>query len=369
MADAEAFTIGIEEEFQLVDPDTRELCPQADRVMPEAKAEVGDEVTNELYLSQIEIGTPVCKTLADVRGHLVYLRKTVSTAAGHNGSRLAAAGTHPFSHWGEQPLTPKERYQHLSDEYQQLIREQLIFGCHVHVGIADPDAAVRVMNRLRPWIPPLIALAANSPFWLGTDTGYASYRTELFSRFPTSGLPIPLASRAEFDKLVADLIAADMIEDGTKIYWDIRPSAKVPTIEFRAADVCLTIDEAVMNAGLCRGLARACHAADAAGGPIDHARPELLQAAKWHACRYGLTGVLCHPQTGKAVPAADAVHAVLDFLRPTLTEHGEWDEVSGLVRKTLERGNGADRQRAVFARTGRLEDVVDCVLGETTAGM
>ncbi len=369
MADAEPLTIGVEEEFQIVNPDSRELRPRAGRILPDARAAVGDEVTNELYLSQIEIGTPVCRTLADVRAELVRLRREVAAAAAHNGSRIAAAGTHPFSHWGDQPLTPKPRYRGLAADYQQLAREQVIFGCHVHVGVADLEAAVRVMNRVRPWLPPLVALAANSPFWLGDDTGYASYLTELFGRFPTTGIPLPFAGRAEYDRLVADLVAAGVIEDASKIYWDVRPSSHVETLEFRAADVCQTVDEAVMVAGLCRGLVRACLDADARGEPTALPRPELLRAAKWQASRYGLDGDLIDPRDGRPRPAAEVVDALLGFVRPALEGRGEWDEVSAEVRRTLARGNGAARQRAAFARSGRFEGVVDLIAAETVAGL
>lgn len=369
MSEPVSFTIGVEEEFQIVNPETRQLRQRANRILPEAQAAVGDKVTNELYLSQIEIGTPVCRTLADVRAELVRLRREVAVAAEHNASRIAAAGTHPFSHWEDQAITPKPRYWGLAADFKQLAREQVIFGCHVHVGIADREAAIRVMNRARPWVAPLIALAANSPFWLGLDTGYASYRTELFGRFPMTGIPLPFADRAEFDRLIADLVAAGMIEDGSKIYWDVRPSSHVETLEFRAADVCMTVDEAVMVAGLCRGLARACHAAEVRGERAEHPRQELLRAAKWHASRYGLGGDLIDPRTGRAAPAATVVDGLLAFLRPTLEAHGEWEEVSGLVRQTLSRGNGASRQRAVHERTGRFEDVVDLIVRETTEGL
>jgi carboxylate-amine ligase len=362
------FTIGVEEEYQIVDPTSRHLRPRAGRILPDAQKAVGEEVTNELYLSQIEIGTPVCRTLAEVRAELVRLRRELIEASGRNGSRLAAAGTHPFSRWENQALTPKPRYVGIADDYQQLAREQIIFGCHVHIGFPDREAAVQVMNRTRPWLAPLIALAANSPFWQGVDTGYASYRTELFQRFPTTGTPGVFASRAEYDDLVNALVSAGMIEDGSKIYWDVRPSSHVETLEFRVADVCMRIDEAVMVAGLCRALARACHDAHRRGAPIEHARPELLRAAKWHASRYGLEGSLIDVLARRAAPAAQVVEGLLGFVRPALEEHGEWEEVSGLVRRTLRHGNGARRQREALARAGKLEDVVDLIVAETSIG-
>ena len=296
MPPVEDFTIGVEEEYQILHPETRELRQRAGRILPEAQRRVGDEVTNELYLSQIEIGTPVCRTLADVRAELVRLRRAVIAAAGRDGSRIAAAGTHPFSHWGDQALTPKPRYFGIAEDFQQLAREQIIFGCHVHVGLADREAAIGVMNRVRPWLAPLLALSASSPFWLGLDTGFASYRSELFARFPMTGTPYSFASRAEYDDLIGVLAAVEVIDDSSKIYWDVRPSSHVETLEFRVADVCPTIDEAVMIAGLCRALARTCYEQYSRGEPVVSIRPELLRAAKFRASRFGLEGELIDVQ-------------------------------------------------------------------------
>ncbi len=368
MIDADDFTIGVEEEYQIIHPETRALRQHAREIMPEAFAEVGEEVTNELYLSQIEIGTPVCRTLADVRSHLVRLRRAVIAAAARDGSRIAAAGTHPFSHWDAQSLTPKPRYFGLADNFRQLAREQIIFGCHVHIGISDREAAIRVMNRSRPWLPALLALSGNSPFWLGIDTGFSSYRSELFARFPMTGIPHEFASRAEYDELVATLAATGVIDDGSHIYWDARPSSHVETLEFRVADVCTTIDEAVMIAGLCRALARTCYAEHERGKPMPRIRPELLRAAKFRAARNGLRGDLINVLGQRSEPAGEAVEAFLEFLRPALESAGEWDEVTSRVFETLARGNGADRQRAAYARGGRFEDVVDLILEDTSRG-
>jgi carboxylate-amine ligase len=368
-ATADDFTIGVEEEYQIINPETRALRPRAARVLPNAQEDLGEEVTNEFYLSQIEIGTPVCHTLAEVRAELVRLRRGVVEAAQRDGSRIAAAGTHPFSHWEGQPVTPKQRYLDLQDNFQQLAREQIIFGCHVHIGIADRDEAVAAMSRCRPWIAPVIALAASSPFWLGAETGYASYRTQLFTRWPMAGLPNVFASRADYDELVASLVAAGMISDASKIYWDARVSSHAETLEFRMADVCPTIDETVMVAGLCRAVARTCLEEHRNGTPLDAPRPELLQAARWHASRFGLDGDLIDVYARKSVPARVLIEGMLAFLRPALDAHDDWDVVSGLVRKTLEHGNSARRQLWAFAQSGRMEDVVDLILNETMQGL
>jgi carboxylate-amine ligase len=364
----EEFTVGVEEEYQIVHPATRALRSRAQRILTKAQAAVGNEVQPELYLSQIEIGTPICRTLTDVRGELMRLRREVITAAEREGSRIAAAGTHPFSHWDEQKLTPKDRYVGIAKDYKQLAREQLIYGCHVHVGIRDRERAIEVMNRARPWLAVLLALSANSPFWLGVDTGYESFRTEIWRRWPMAGTPQVFASRAEYDRLVATLVATGSVSDATKIYWDVRPSARFETLEFRVTDVCLTVDEAVMTAGLARALARSCYEDAERGVEIQHARPEILRAAKWRAARYGLSSDLIDPQEGRAAPAREMVEKFLAYLRASLEEHGEWEEISSLVRETLDKGTGAARQRAAYERSGNLEGVVDFIVEETAMG-
>jgi carboxylate-amine ligase len=363
------FTLGVEEEYQIVHPDTRELRQRAGRILPCARETLGDEVINELYLSQIEIGTPVCRSLGEVRSQLIRLRRALIAAANRDGSSIAAAGTHPFSHWDRQQLTPKPRYFGLAEDFQQLAREQIIYGCHVHVGIADREEAIGVMNRSRPWLAPLLALSANSPFWLGHDTGFSSYRTELFGRFPMTGTPLPFASRAEYDELIAGLVTTGIIDDDSKIYWDVRPSHHFETLEFRVADVCMTIDEAVMIAGLCRGVAKTCLDAHRRGDSIEPVRPELLRAAKFHASRYGLDGDLIDVRARRSAPAATLVNALLTFLKPALMEMGDWEEVSTRVDQTLGQGNGARRQRDAYARAGRFEDVVDLIVEETGRGL
>lgn len=365
MTQGEEFTVGVEEEYQIVDAETRELRPRALRILPGAQAAVGEQVTPEMYLSQIEIGTPVCRTLGEVRAELTRLRREVNAAAGREGSRIAAAGTHPFSHWEDQEITPRRRYKGIAEEYEQLAREHLIYGCHVHVGVKDREAAIRVMNRARLWLAPLLALAANSPFWLGLETGYASYRTEIWRRWPMAGTPQELESRSEYDALVETLVATGSVADATKIYWDLRPSARFETLEFRVTDVCLTVDEAVMIAGLSRALTRTCYGEVVRGEMPPRVRPELLRAAKWRAARYGLDADLIDVEEGKSVPAHELVERLLARLRNALEEDGAWEEVGELVRATLKRGNGAARQRAAYARAGSFEDVVDFIVSET----
>jgi carboxylate-amine ligase len=362
-------TVGVEEEFLIVDAGSRAARPFQDRILASARQALGDSVESELQLSQLETGTPVCRDLAEVRRELVRLREGVMAAAEEQGCRIAAAGTHPFSHWREgDTITPKAPYLALARDYQQLAREQLVCGCHVHVGFGDPEEAIEVLNRVGPWLSPIVALAVNSPFWLGVDTGYGSFRTEVWRRWPISGLPHAFASRADYDALVEQLLATGSVDDPARIYWDVRPSSRFATLEFRATDVCPTVDEAVMVTGLVRGLARTFQAEALDDRPVPPARPELVRAALWRAARYGLDADLVDVTTARAVPALELVESLLAFVRPALADWGEWDEVSTLVKETAARGTGAARQRQAFARSGRLEDVVDLVVAETVRG-
>ncbi len=367
-ARTDGLTLGVEEEYQIVDLKTRGLVPAAREILPAAQQSLGGEAQHELLLSQIETATPVCHTLAKVRARVARERRAMIAAAACDGCGIAAAGTHPFARWEEQEITPKSRYQGLERDYAQLAREHLICGCHVHIGYDDRDAALAVLNGVRLWLAPLLALSASSPFFAGVDTGYASFRTEVWSRWPMAGPPAFFASRNEYDGLVRDLVATGSVEDATNIYWDVRLPEKSPTIEVRVADVCATIDEAVMIAGLTRGLVWTCDEAASRGDPVEAVRPEILRAAHWRAARYGLEGDLVDVAAKRSVPARDAVGALLRFVRPALEELGDWDEVSTLVDDTVGGGASAARQRAAYRRAGRLEDVVDLVVEETARG-
>lgn len=322
----------------------------------------------ELRASQIEAVTPVCRTLAEVRAELLRLRRGVIAAAEQEHCRIVAASTHPFSYWQEQPITPDERYGRLVESYKQLTYEQLAFGFHVHVGLDDREAALGVMNHLRVWLSPLLALSANSPFWLGEDTGYASYRTQVWGRLPAAGPPAPFASLAEHDALIEALVQTGGVLDSASVYWDVRLPEKLETVEIRVADVPSTVDGAVMLAGLARALVRVCHERVGREKPYPEVRPELLRIAHWRASRYGLDGELVDAEARRAVPAREMMNKMLAFARPALEEHGDYEEVYSLVEETLEDGNGARRQREAYERKGRLEDVVDLLVEETALG-
>ena len=313
------FTIGVEEEFCIVDAGTGELRPVGEQVLPLAKEALEGQVEAELNRSQIETGTRVCTTLAEVRADLDRLRRLLREALGQAGCSVVSAGTHPTASPEDSSINPsKARYRRLEREYQAVAREQLVNGCHVHVGIPDRDLAIDVLNRTRPLLPTVVALAANSPFWAGADSGYASYRSEVWTRWPLTGMPAPLASRAEFDGLVSALQAVEALPDATFLYWDVRPSARYETLEFRAADACLTVDDAVLVTGLWRALARTCAAEATAEVAPPQLRGELLQAARWRAARYGVEGTLVDLGEGRTAPAREVVDGLLLHLRPAL---------------------------------------------------
>ncbi len=364
---ADDFTIGVEEEFQIVEPTSRDLDPSVDEILAEARRRTAPEqVSHELQQTQIEIGTPICRGLDEVRAELRRLRSEVATAATGRGLAIAAAGTHPFVKPDEERFTDKDAYLALADRYAHLASEQKVFGCHVHVGIADRELAIATMNHIRPWLATMLALSASSPFWAGLDTRYASYRTEVFGRWPTAGPPELFSSAAEFDDVVAQLLGTGSIDAPARIYWDVRPSAKFATLELRVADVCTSLDDAVMIAGLAGGLVRHGAALAAAGRPPDAVRPEVLRAARWQAARYGISGDLVDVGALRAAPATDVVGRLLADLDPALDEWGEREHVTDLVHQVVARGTSAQRQREVYRRRGSLDDVVDWLLAETS---
>jgi carboxylate-amine ligase len=359
-------TLGVEEEFLVVDAASGALVPRSHQLLPRARDVLGEDVAPELNLCQIEVGTPVCQTLDEVRDHLGRLRTGLHDSGARLGVAVAATATHPFSLWQHQQVDlSNERYSRMDDTYQIVAREQVICGCHVHVGVGDGDLAIEVMNRVRPWLPVLLALSANSPFWQGLDTGYASYRLQVWQRWPTSGMPPDLPSRHAYDELVRELQEIDAVEDATFLYWYARPSARFPTLEFRVCDVCLDVEHTVTVAGLIRALAwtKALEAAEARP-PVFPPR-EIMEAAVWRAARYGLEGSLVSPHSWKTTPAVAVVDELLEHVREALEAHGDWERVSDGVQDLVGRGNGASIQRRAFRRRGDGRDVVGEILSRT----
>ncbi|MEJ7653822.1 MAG: glutamate--cysteine ligase [Chloroflexia bacterium] len=364
MSTHEEYTIGFEEEYQVIEPASRQLSQDAERLIARARETLGDSVLSELKLSQVEVVSPICGSLADVRREVGRLRQTMLQAAGAEGLAIASAGLHPFSGWRDQLITPKERYQDLLSEFRLLAREQMIYGCHVHIGLTDLAARVGVLNRVRPWLPVLLALNANSPYWGGEDSGFASYRTVMWSRWPVAGPSPHFESPADYSHQVRSLVSAGVVEDASKIYWDIRLPERYPTVEFRIADACTRADETVMFAGLCRGLVRACREAELRGDEYTPVAYSLLRAAMWGAARDGLCGELIDLDAARLVPASELVVRLLEYVRPSLESWCEYDATVESVERTLRDGTGAARQRAAHAHGGP-EAVMDMLIAET----
>lgn len=368
---AEPLTIGAEEEYLLADAESGALVPRAHEAVAAAVTILGDEVTPELNLCQIEVGTPVCTTLDELEEALCRLRRQLAAACRPLGLAPLATGTHPFSPWQDQAVDrASDRYASMEDRYQIVARQQVICGYHVHVTVEDPATRVAVMNLARSWLPLLLALSANSPYWQGADSGYASYRTQVWQRWPMAGMPPTLAGPAAYDALVAGLIRSGSIDDATHLYWYVRPSARYPTLEFRVCDVCLEPAVAVTLAGLLRALVWTCSKAAAAdpgratagsGAGEDY----HLRAAVWRAARYGLEGLLVDPETGVAGPAAQVIRSAVDRLGPGLDAHGDRDVVEAGVERILDQGNGAMWQRHVAATAGQ-RGLATQIAGRTT---
>jgi carboxylate-amine ligase len=365
-------TLGVEEEYVLLDADTGLAVPRAAEVRAAARYEPvlrRGEVDNELLQALVEVATPVCTGLDEVTAHLARFRQALAAATHETGCRLAATGAAPLPAPADMPVTRKRRYQEMRADAGQLVDEQLIAGMHVHVGVPDKGAGAAALARVRPWLPVLIALAANSPYWQGGDTGYASWRTVVFGRWPVSGPPPFTADAAGYDDRVRTLLATGVIPDRHQLYWHARLSEDYPTLEVRAADVQLDLDTAVTLAGVARALvATALRQARRGVRPVEPP-PGVLDAASWHAARHGLTGTLVDPREGTPVPAADAVAGLLQHLTPALTDLGDADRVGEGVRRILDRGTGAARQRAAFASAGT-EGLLDLIapVPETPAG-
>jgi YbdK family carboxylate-amine ligase len=354
-------TLGVEEEFHVVDPTTGELTTRAE-VLPD-----DGYVCGELQASQLEIGTQVCRTLTDLREDLSTARAAAARAAAQSGGAIMAAGIHPFARWRDLQRVPMARYDAMAARFGALADRQCICGQHVHVSVPDLATALAVMNRVRPYLPVLAALTSSSPFHEGVDTAFASFRTMWWSVWPTSGMPPVMASVAAYEQMVADLTAGGLIDDASTLYWDVRPSIRYPTLEFRAADVCTDMDVAVLYAGLVRSLVRTL------GRDLEGEVPELsdatLIAARWRAAREGIHGDLCDPFTGVVRPAGSVIRRVVAQLEPDLRKHGEFTLVNRMVNRVLHRGTSADRQRAQFAASGDLRQVVRSLVGETMRGV
>ena len=357
-------TLGVEEEFHLVDPSTLALAPSPALSEAALRGQFGSRIHAEITTTQLETTTGICRTLADVRAEITGARQEAVAAAESAGVAILAASTHPFGTWQQQQITADPRYEAMVERWAALALQQDICGCHVHVGVPDLETAVAVMDRARPYLPVLLAMTGSSPFHGGVDTGYESYRTVWWSRWPVTGIPEHFGSADRYLEVVEGMVVSGVVADSSNLYWDVRPSWHLPTLEFRLADVCTDVDAAVLHAALVRSLVRVLAGRAERGEECPQPRAELLRAARWRAARHGLSGELFDPLLGSLVEARPAVSRLVAELRDDLRAHGEWDEVSGLLRQLFVRGTSAARQRGAWLETGDTRAVAQQVVRE-----
>jgi carboxylate-amine ligase len=356
-------TIGIEEEFQIVDSDG-ELRAHIDAVMEAATPTLGEAVKPEMMQSVVEVGTKICANVTEAREEIVRLRGSLIEILGRSDLRLVSAGTHPFSRWEDQLVTDKDRYRALEAEMQDVVRELLIFGLHVHVGIAEPDLRIDIFNEARYLLPHLLCLSTSSPFWLGRDTGLKSYRSVLWSRFPRTGIPPDFESMDEYENFLELLIKTNSIEDGSKIWWDLRPHHLYPTIEFRICDAATKVDETICIAALTQAFVAKLIKLRRQNLGFRKYAPRLIRENKWRAMRHGLEGKLIDFGRQEELQEEELIHELLEFVDDVVDELGSRKDCEYAL-KIIEGGTSAHRQLKVFKETGDLIAVVDNLAEET----
>jgi carboxylate-amine ligase len=369
------FSVGLEEEYLLVDPTTRDLVSETPTgLLEDCQHELGDSVSPEFLQCQIEVGTPVCGTMQEAREQLARLRRTVSTAAQAHGARLIAASTHPFASWGGLKRTPKERYQIIEDDLQNVVRRLMICGMHVHVGIEDDELRIDLLGQVTYILPHLLALSTSSPFWQGQNTGLRSYRIAVWDEMPRTGLPEAFDSFSDFERHVRVLVNAGLIEDGTKLWWDVRPSVRYPTLEMRISDVCTRLEDALCIAALYRCWLHMLMRLRRQNQRWRRYSPMLINENRWRAQRYGTDQGLVDFGLGRIVPYADLLEEILSLIQPDAQALDCVREVQH-ARTIIARGTSGHRQIATYERARAdgadereaLRAVVDMLIEDTLA--
>ncbi len=366
---APSLTIGIEEEYQIVDPESGELTSYITEILESDHVVLREQLKPELHQSVVEMGSTVCQTAQDARREVLRMRRMVSEKVEQSGLRIMAAGTHPFSSWTEQEITPLDRYLGIREDLQEVAARNLIFGMHVHVGIEDPEFLIDAMNVSRYFLPHVLLLSTSSPFWEGRKTGFHSYRTINWTNFPRTGIPMAFKGWDDYQNLVDTLVAANTIPDSSKIWWDLRPNHSYPTLEFRVCDMCTQVDEVVCIAAIFQAIVAKLWKLRQDNLTFRLYPEALLAENKWRAARYGAGGRLIDFGKQRELPAADLVHELIEwFLDDVLDDLGSRSEVE-YAFEILERGASSARQLAVFEETGDIKSVVDHLIVETAAGL
>ena len=361
-----AFTVGVEEEFQIVDPETWELRSHVSELLAASVPALGDQIKRELHQSIVELGTRICADIGELEDEVCRIRRELTDSAERVGLRIAAAGTHPFSRWIDQVISPGERYENIVEELQQLARSLLIFGLHVHVAVPDRTSTIELLNEARYFLPHLLALSTSSPFWQGRDTGLKSFRTTVFRRFPRTGIPDQFGSWSEYEEYLETLVELRCIDSGKKVWWDLRPHPHFGTLEFRVCDVPTSPRVTIALAALCQAIIVKLYRLRRSNLGFRIYARALVEENKWRAARYGIDGNLIDFGKRMEVPMRALALELLEFIDDVVDDLGSREAVE-YVRTIVDEGTSADKQLEVYRRTGDLREVVRWIVDETRA--
>ncbi len=362
------FTLGIEEEFAIIDPETRQLRSHIHEILEDGKVTLKEQIKPEMHQSVVELGTEICRDIADARKHVLELRSNLAGLAGRTGLKIASVGTHPLSHWRDQLITEGERYKEIVRDMQLVARANLIFGLHVHVGIPNRESAIHVMNQARYFLPHIYALSVNSPFWVGHDTGLKGYRLKVFERFPRTGIPDAFESLSEYEDYCKLLVKTGCVDNAKKIWWDIRLHPFFNTLEVRVCDAQSRVDDTLAIAALIQAIIAKLFKLVGQNMSFRIYRRRLLDENRWRASRYGIGGKMIDFGKEEEAETRSLINELLDFVAPEVEELGTQREMDH-IHRILQEGTGADRQLAVFGRSQDIRAVVDQIVAETYEGL
>ena len=362
------FTLGIEEEFAIVDPKTRELRSHIQEILEGGKVMLKEQIKPEMHQSVVELGTEICQSIVDARAHVIDLRSKLAGLADRSGLKIASAGTHPFSHWRDQLITEGERYREIVEDMQQLARANLIFGLHVHVGIPDRETAIHVMNQARYFLPHIYALSVNSPFWVGQNTGLKGYRLKVFERFPRTGIPDAFESLSEYEDYCKLLVKTGCVDNAKKIWWDIRLHPFFDTLEVRVCDAQSRVDDTLAIAALIQAMIAKLHKFQWQNMSFRIYRRRLIDENRWRASRYGIDGKLIDFGKEAEVDTRRLINELLEFISTEVNDLGSKNEMAH-VERIMREGTGADRQLVAWEHTHDMKSVVDQIVAETYEGL